>query len=109
MVSSKSVGDPCHWWHPLLMKEATLDDLRTSFAKIDQWLSEGEAIEITKGGKPYAHLTPATVNNGSASRRSAWPAPADRLKELRGYCGGSVLSEKDAEEIFNSLRGERIL
>ena len=91
------------------MKEATLDDLRTSFAMIEQWLSEGEAVEITRGGKPYAHLTPALAKGEVAPKRVGWPSPADRLKELRGYCGDSVLAEKDVANIFTSLRGERVL
>ena len=38
------------------MKTATVRDLRTAFPKVESWLSEGEEVTITKGGKPVAML-----------------------------------------------------
>jgi len=40
------------------MKTLTVRDLRYDFAKVEEWLANGEEIEITKHGKPVACLSP---------------------------------------------------
>jgi prevent-host-death family protein len=42
------------------MKTATVRDLRNHFPRVAAWISEGEPVEITKSGKPFARLVPAT-------------------------------------------------
>ncbi|HSI86795.1 MAG: type II toxin-antitoxin system Phd/YefM family antitoxin [Candidatus Methylacidiphilales bacterium] len=39
------------------MKTATIEDLQLHLSTLEEWLAEGESIEITKQGKPYAVLT----------------------------------------------------
>ena len=39
------------------MQTLTIRDLRYDFGKVMAWLADGEEIEITKHGKPVAHLT----------------------------------------------------
>ena len=39
------------------MKTLTVRDLRYDFAKVEEWLADGEEIEITKHGKPVARLS----------------------------------------------------
>lgn len=41
------------------MKTATVRDLRNQFARISAWLEEGESVEITRSGRPFALLNPA--------------------------------------------------
>ena len=41
------------------MKTATVRDLRNRFPRVASWLAEGEPVEITKSGKPFARLLPA--------------------------------------------------
>ena len=43
----------------LTVKTATVRDLRNSFPKIASWISDGETVEITRGGKLFARLAPA--------------------------------------------------
>jgi prevent-host-death family protein len=40
------------------VKTATVRDLRNSFPRIAAWVEEGEPVEITRGGKPFARLVP---------------------------------------------------
>ena len=40
------------------MKTATVRDLRNEFPKVARWIEEGECVEITRGGKPIARLSP---------------------------------------------------
>ncbi|MEP2777157.1 MAG: type II toxin-antitoxin system prevent-host-death family antitoxin [Luteolibacter sp.] len=41
------------------MKTATVRDLRNQFAQVAKWIEEGEDVEITRSGKPFARLAPA--------------------------------------------------
>jgi|LakMenE18May11ns_1017448.scaffolds.fasta_scaffold9535823_2 antitoxin (DNA-binding transcriptional repressor) of toxin-antitoxin stability system len=43
------------------MKSATIRDLRNSFPRVARWIEEGESVEITRSGKPFAKLSPAPV------------------------------------------------
>jgi len=40
------------------MKTATVRDLRNNFARVSNWLSAGESIQIIKRGKPFARVLP---------------------------------------------------
>ena len=42
------------------MKTASVRDLRNDFARLSAWIENGEPVEITKGGKPFARLVPVT-------------------------------------------------
>jgi antitoxin (DNA-binding transcriptional repressor) of toxin-antitoxin stability system len=42
------------------MKTATVRDLRNNFTRVSGWIANGEAVEITKGGKPFARLVPTS-------------------------------------------------
>ena len=56
------------------MKAATVRDLRNHFPRVAAWIAEGESVEITKAGKPFARLVLATPEK---SRR---PVKAEDLK-----------------------------
>lgn len=61
------------------MKTATVRDLRNRFARVSAWIENGEPVEITKDGKPFARLVPAT-----APRKLAKPDILKRLKKTWG-------------------------
>lgn len=42
------------------MKTATVRDLRNRFPRVAAWIEEGEPVEITRAGKVFARLVPAT-------------------------------------------------
>lgn len=66
------------------MKTLTVRDLRYDFAKVEEWLADGEEIEITKHGKPVAQLLPpgrkkAPVFDAEAHRRWLKETWGDRV------------------------------
>lgn len=79
------------------MKTLTVRELRYDFAKVEEWLADGEEIEITRHGKPVAHLSPpgrkqAPVFDAEAHRR--------RLKETWGdriFTAEEVREMREAE------------
>ena len=80
------------------MKTATVADLRNHFTTVSKWIHEGEAVEITKRGIPFATLAPVR-------KRKPLP-PVNRLKRLQklfpdGPVGG------DATAVMDYDRGER--
>lgn len=42
----------------LIMKTATVADLRNHFPKVFQWIEEGESVNVTRRGKIVAQLVP---------------------------------------------------
>ena len=40
------------------MRTASIRDLRNSFPRVAGWIEEGECVEITRSGKPFARLQP---------------------------------------------------
>ena len=75
------------------MKTATVRDLRNSFARLSAWIEDGEAVEITKGGKVFAHLVPPTAAD---SRKRVKP---DILKRLRKTWGDRVFSAQEVADM----------
>ncbi len=47
------------------MKTATIRDLRNSFPIVARWIEEGECVEITRSGKPFARLAPIPQGNSA--------------------------------------------
>jgi prevent-host-death family protein len=60
------------------MKTATVRDLRNRFPRVASWIAEGEPVEITKSGKPFARLLPAVPEK---PRRFKMPDIMARLKK----------------------------
>ena len=65
----------------ITMKTATVRDLRNRFPRVAAWIAEGEPVEITKSGKPFARLLPATPEK---PRRLVKPDIMAQLKETWG-------------------------
>ena len=59
------------------MKTATVRDLRNAFPQVARWIEEGECVEITRSGKPFARLAPVPPAISSSA-----PMP-DFLRRLR--------------------------
>ncbi|HEY5044135.1 MAG TPA: prevent-host-death protein [Verrucomicrobiae bacterium] len=60
------------------MKTATVRDLRNRFPRVASWIAEGEPVQITKSGKPFARLLPAVPEK---PRRFKMPDIMARLKK----------------------------
>ena len=63
------------------MKTATIRDLRNRFPRVAAWIDEGEPVEITKAGKPFARLVPAPP---AKTPRLVKPNIMARLKKTWG-------------------------
>ena len=68
------------------MKTATVRDLRNNFARVSGWIENGEAVEITRGGKAFARLVPA--KEGKPRKL----VKVDFAKQLRRTWGNRVFS-----------------
>jgi antitoxin (DNA-binding transcriptional repressor) of toxin-antitoxin stability system len=87
------------------MKTATVRDLRNSFARISRWIEAGESVEVTKRGRVFAHLMPASPGKGKRV-----PKP-DILARLREDFGDYVVPDAVVDEILREARasyGERL-
>lgn len=63
------------------MKTATVRELRNEFPRVAAWIAEGEPVEITKSGKVFARLVPATP---AKTPKLVKPDIMARLKETWG-------------------------
>jgi len=43
------------------MKSATIRVLRNEFPRVARWIEEGECVQITRSGKPFAQLAPIST------------------------------------------------
>ena len=83
------------------MKTASVRELRNDFARLSAWIENGEPVEITKRGKVFAHLIPAT---GTRPRKLVKP---DILKRLKKTWGGRVFSAREVADMRAAeLEGE---
>jgi antitoxin (DNA-binding transcriptional repressor) of toxin-antitoxin stability system len=60
------------------MKSASIRDLRNSFPQVARWIEEGESVEITRAGKPFAKLSPAPI---AKPRKVQMPDFMDSLRK----------------------------
>ena len=78
------------------MKTATIRDLRNSFPPVARWIEEGECVEITRSGKPFARVepiraesaTPLTMPDFIGRLRKHFPAEKPRLSSVLEYDRG---------------------
>ena len=83
------------------MKTATVRDLRNRFARLSAWIENGESVEITKGGRVFARLVPASES------KSKKVAKVDFAKQLRKTWGDRVFSAKEIAQMRAAeLEGE---
>ena len=83
------------------MKTATVRDLRNRFPRVAAWIDEGEPVEITKSGKPFARLVPVASEK---KRKFVKPDIMARLKET---WGDRIFSAKEVAEMrLAELEGE---
>jgi len=82
------------------MKTATVRDLRNQFARVSRWIEEGESVEITKGGQPFARLTPLPM-----AKRKKVKMP-DFLARMKEYMD-EPLPAGTIQSIIDYDRGDR--
>jgi len=82
------------------MKTATVRDLRNRFPRVAAWIKEGEPVEITRAGKPFARLVPAAP---AKPRRFKMP---DIIARLERTFGNSTYDAADIARGLVASRGE---
>jgi len=82
------------------MKVATVADLRNRFARISQWIENGEKVEIRKRGKIFATISPARKKKKIPVE---WPDLMARLKKTFPH----PVKGKPLSEIISEGRGDR--
>jgi prevent-host-death family protein len=83
------------------MKTATVRDLRNRFPRVAAWIDEGEPVEITKSGKPFARLVPVVPEK---PRKLVKP---DIMAQLKETWGDRIFSAKEVAEMRAAeLEGE---
>jgi prevent-host-death family protein len=83
------------------MKTATVRDLRNHFPRVAAWIEEGEPVEITRAGKPFARLLPAKPRK---------PRPfkmPDIMARLKRDFGDKIYDAQDMERGLAKSRGDR--
>lgn len=84
--------------HP--MQTLTIRDLRYDFGKVETWLADGEEIEITKHGKPVAHLTLPRSKNPPKFDTEA------HLRWMKETWGDRVFSAEEVREMREAELGD---
>ena len=85
----------------ITIKTATVRDLRNHFPRVAAWIAEGEAVEITKSGKPFARLLPA------APKKPRKLVKPDIMAQLKETWGDRVFSASEVAEMRAAeLEGE---
>lgn len=82
------------------MQTLTVRDLRYDFGKVEAWLADGQEIEITKHGKPVAHLSPPRSGNGPEFDVAA------HRRWLEETWGDRVFTAEEVKEMRESELGE---
>lgn len=72
------------------MKTATVADLRNHFPRVAAWIADGQSVEITRRGRPVAHLVP--VSEKAAEKKIEWP---DFEARRRAIWGDRVFSARE--------------
>jgi prevent-host-death family protein len=82
------------------MKTLTVRELRYDFAKVEEWLADGEEIEVTKHGKPVARLSPP-----GREKAPVFDAEA-HWRRLRETWGDRVFSAEEVREMREAELGD---
>ncbi len=80
------------------MKTASVRDLRNHFPRVAAWIKDGEPVEITKAGKPFARLLPAVPEK---PHQFKMPDIMERLERTYGD------STYDAAEMARGIEASR--
>jgi antitoxin (DNA-binding transcriptional repressor) of toxin-antitoxin stability system len=83
------------------MKTATIRDLRYDFPRVEAWIRNGNEIEVTKHGRPFARITPLPK---PAGKKLVKP---DYMAQLKETWGDRIFSAKEVAQMrADELEGE---
>lgn len=76
-----------------IMPTATIADLRNNFRRVSAWIDDGQPVEITRHGRPFARLVPAAE---PVKKKFVWPDFEARRREI---WGDRVFSAKEVAKM----------
>ena len=76
-----------------IMPTATVADLRNNFRRVSAWIDDGQPVEITRHGRPFARLVPAVE---PVKKKVVWP---DFESQRRAIWGDRIFSAKEVAEM----------
>ncbi len=79
------------------MKTATVADLRNDFRRVSAWLDNGETVEISKRGKPYARLLPLAAAQTEPAPKIDFAAQRLATWKGRHFSNEEVAAMRQAE------------
>lgn len=91
----------------IIMKTATVADLRNNFRRISSWIEHGQTVSITRHGCAFAELVPKPalkkpfkMPDFEAQRKKIWgdrpPFTMEQVREMREF----ELKGDDRDECF---------
>jgi antitoxin (DNA-binding transcriptional repressor) of toxin-antitoxin stability system len=80
-----------------IMKRATVADLRNNFRRVSAWIANGEKVEITRRGKPFAQLQPITAAPSALPTKIDFEAQRRAIWGKRSFSKAEVLAMRAAE------------
>lgn len=80
----------------IIMKTATVADLRNNFRRISSWIEHGQTVSITRRGRAFAELVPKSVAKKPfkmpdfrAQAKKIWgdrpPLTMEQVREMREF------------------------
>lgn len=79
------------------MKTTSVRELRNNYAKVLQWVSAGQEVQVTRRGKVVAKVVPP----GGAAQKADWTSSAAR----RVTVTEKALSAKQSERLLKDAQG----
>lgn len=81
------------------MRTASIREVRHDFGRVLEWVTNGEAVAITKRRETVAHLVPAARKPASRAKMPDVPA------RLRKVFGRKIISDQAMKKILDENRG----
>ena len=79
------------------MKAATVRDLRNHFPRVAAWIAEGESVVITRAGRPFARLIPASHEKPRALAKVGFARQLRRTWGRKMFTRAEVAAMRAAE------------
>ena len=86
------------------MKTATIRDLRNHMPRVAHWIDQGETVQITRRGEPFARLIAEVPSRKKKSFDTAFKAHASRLKAIWGT--RRSIPETRAQQLDQAAKGD---
>jgi len=81
----------------IIMKTASVADLRNHFRRVSAWIENGESVEIVKRGRAFARLVPASKPAAPSFNAAKHMQRMKKTWGSRVFSAAEVKAMRDAE------------